>query len=120
MPIFEQIWVQGIRIRQELTEDHLVAMAQKIGLNKKQFLRDMHGSCEEKVQQDFESMAAVGSTGTPAFYINGRFLAGALPLQRYQRIIDQELAKANKGIKAGMKLKDYYQKQVVEAGLKSL
>lgn len=120
MPIFEQIWVQGIRLRQELTEEHLVAMAQKIGLNKKRFVRDMHGSCEEKIQQDFESMAAVGSTGTPAFYINGRFLAGALPLQRYRIVIDEELARANKEIKAGIKQKDYYQRRVVETGLKSL
>jgi protein-disulfide isomerase len=120
MPIFEQIWIQGIRMRQELTEDHLIAMALKIGLDKKRFLSDMHGSCEAKIQEDFEIMAAVGSTGTPAFYINGRFLAGALPLQSYKRIIDQELAKANREIKGGIKLKDYYQKQVVEAGLKSL
>jgi protein-disulfide isomerase len=120
MPIFEQIWIQGIRIRQELNEDHLIAMATKIGLNMKRFKKDMHGSCEDKIKQDFENMAAVGSTGTPAFYINGRFIAGALPVQKYRRIIDQELAKANRAIKAGTKLKNYYQQEVVEAGLKSL
>ena len=120
MPIFEQIWVEGIRARQELTEDDLIAMATKLKLNKKRFVSDMHGSCEDKIRSDFEAMAAVGSTGTPAFYINGRFLAGALPLEHYRRVIDQELAKANKAIEAGTKLKDYYQSQVVEAGRKSL
>lgn len=120
MPIFEQIWIQGMRARQELTEDHLLAMAKKLELNKRRFLSDMHGVCEDKVRQDFESMAAVGSTGTPAFYINGRFLAGALPIESYRRIIDQELAKANRVIKSGVKLKNYYQREVVEAGRKSL
>ncbi len=120
MPMFEQIWIQGMRARQELTEDHLLAMAKKLGLNMKRFSRDMHGSCEKKIQADFESMAAVGSTGTPAFYINGRFLAGALPIKHYKRIIDQELARANREIKAGTKLKDYYRIKVVEEGLKSL
>jgi protein-disulfide isomerase len=120
MPIFEQIWIQGIRVRQELTEDHLIAMATKLGLNMKRFRKDMQENCEQKIQEDFENMAAVGSTGTPAFYINGRFLAGSLPLQSYRRIIDQEIAKADKAIKAGTKLKNYYQQEVVEAGRKSL
>ncbi len=120
MPVFEEIWVQGMRKKQELTEEHLITMAKKVGLNMKRFLRDMHGSCESKIKEDFESMASVGSSGTPAFYINGRFLAGALPLQSFRRIIDQEMARANREIKAGTKLKDYYRVKVVEDGLKSL
>ncbi len=120
MPMFEQIWIQGIRVRQELNEDHLIAIATKMGLNMKRFRKAMYGSCEDKLKEDFENMAAVGSTGTPAFYINGRFLAGSLPVQSYRRIIDQELAKANREIKAGTKLKNYYQQKVVEDGIKSL
>jgi protein-disulfide isomerase len=31
-------------------------------------------------------------TGTPAFFINGRFLSGAQPFQAFQTIIDDEIA----------------------------
>ncbi len=32
-------------------------------------------------------------TGTPSFFINGRFLSGAQPYEAFARVIDQELAK---------------------------
>jgi protein-disulfide isomerase len=36
----------------------------------------------------------IGARGTPAFFINGRFLSGAQPLDRFKSIIDEELKKA--------------------------
>jgi protein-disulfide isomerase len=30
-------------------------------------------------------------SGTPAFFINGRFLSGAQPFEAFQRVIDEEL-----------------------------
>jgi len=35
----------------------------------------------------------LGVTGTPAFFINGRMLAGAAPLENFVRIIDDGLAR---------------------------
>ncbi len=35
----------------------------------------------------------LGVTGTPAFFINGRFLSGAQPFSSFKRVIDEELAK---------------------------
>lgn len=119
MPMFEQIWQQGIRSRQELNEGHLMAIAKALNLKEKQFVADMRGQCEDKVQLDFELMTAVGATGTPAFFINGRFLSGALPIDKYQRVIDQELEKSNRAIKSGTKLEDYYQ-SLVDSGRKTL
>jgi protein-disulfide isomerase len=37
----------------------------------------------------------LGLNGTPAFFINGRLLSGALPLQDFVEVIDQELERAN-------------------------
>jgi len=119
MPMFEQIWIKGIRARAELTESKLLAIATDLKLNKKRLLADMYGSCEDKIQSDFQAMSAVGASGTPAFYINGRFIAGALPITRFRRIIDQEMEKANRSIKSGIKLKDYY-RHIVDSGRKSL
>jgi protein-disulfide isomerase len=38
----------------------------------------------------------VGVTGTPAFFINGRRLSGALPYEEFKRVIDEELARRKK------------------------
>ncbi len=119
MPMFEKIWVHGIRAKAELTEPKLLALAKTLRLNAKRFLADMRGSCEDKIQNDFQAMSTVGARGTPAFYINGRFLAGRLPIGQYRRIIDQELEKANRAITSGVKLADYYQ-TLVDSGRTSL
>jgi protein-disulfide isomerase len=37
----------------------------------------------------------LGLTGTPSFFINGRELSGAQPLEAFSAIIDEELARAN-------------------------
>ncbi|MEO7273969.1 MAG: thioredoxin domain-containing protein [Vicinamibacterales bacterium] len=44
------------------------------------------------VQRDVQEGADLGLTGTPGFFINGRFLSGSQPLEAFTRVIDQELA----------------------------
>jgi protein-disulfide isomerase len=44
------------------------------------------------VQRDLDEGNRLGVTGTPAFFINGRALQGAQPLEAFTRLIDQELA----------------------------
>jgi protein-disulfide isomerase len=36
--------------------------------------------------------ASLGLTGTPSFFINGRELIGALPIEQFKTVIDEELA----------------------------
>jgi protein-disulfide isomerase len=43
------------------------------------------------VQADMETAQALGVTGTPAFFINGRPLGGAQPFPRFKEVIDEEL-----------------------------
>ena len=50
------------------------------------------GKFRAEVQQDAEEGQGVGVTGTPAFFINGRFLNGAQPFEAFAAIIDEELA----------------------------
>lgn len=119
MPMFKELWVRGLRARQELTEERLLAIAADFNLDMKKFAADMYGPCEAKIRKDFEIFAAVGASGTPSFYINGRYLAGALPIARYRRVIDEELAKANRAIEAGAKVESYYD-SIVASGKKNL
>lgn len=48
---------------------------------------------QAKVDEDTAAGSAVGVSGTPTFYINGRQLVGAQPYASFQAIIDEELSK---------------------------
>lgn len=50
------------------------------------------GGKEAVVQADYDEGAKVGVQGTPAFFINGRLLAGAYPFDQFKTIIDEELS----------------------------
>lgn len=45
-----------------------------------------------EVQSDTHDGSQAGVTGTPAFFINGRFVGGYLPYDQFKAIVDEELA----------------------------
>jgi protein-disulfide isomerase len=47
------------------------------------------------VQRDIEEGVRAGVTGTPTFFINGQPFSGALPLEAFTRLIDDQLARAH-------------------------
>ena len=73
--------------------DDLKAYAKEIGLNVEAFERCFKsGKFKAAVQNDLAEGAQLGLTGTPAFFINGREMSGAQPLEAFTAIIDEELA----------------------------
>jgi protein-disulfide isomerase len=60
------------------------------------------GSAAKKVEADVALAKNLGLTGTPAFFINGVFLSGAQPIEKFQAIIDAELIKAKELLTAGV------------------
>lgn len=48
------------------------------------------------VASDVQEGTRLGIDGTPTFFINGRRVVGALPLEAFQRIIDRELRRSSK------------------------
>ena len=44
-----------------------------------------------EITADFEAGQAAGISGTPAFFINGVFLNGAVPKEVFKAVIDKEL-----------------------------
>ena len=50
------------------------------------------GTQAAQVRKDVAEGQRVGVSGTPAFFINGRFLSGAQALLAFQEIIDEVLA----------------------------
>lgn len=69
------------------------------------------------IQADQQLAARMGARGTPAFFINGRFLSGAQPFASFQALIDQELKKAKS---SGIPKAQYYAKAVMAKGAKAL
>ena len=75
----------------------LKSAAKEIGLNVASFDQCLaSGKFKAAVQRDFNEAAGLGLTGTPAFFINGRELSGAQPIEAFTTIIDEELALATK------------------------
>ena len=71
------------------------AMAEELGLDMQQFARCVSDpAVEDEVKGDTAAGEALGIRGTPTFYINGRILVGAQPLDAFAAIIDEELARA--------------------------
>ena len=62
----------------------------------------------------------LGVGATPSFFVNGRFLSGAMPIDNFVALIDEELKKANERIQQGTPQAQYYQQWVLDKGLKTL
>ena len=78
------------------------------GVDMAKFKSDMDGVCRRTIAEDQAALEKVGVTGTPAFFINGRAITGAQPIERFRAIVDEEITKANAALKRGVKLADYY------------
>ena len=73
----------------------LKAYAKEIGIETMSFDQCLaSGKHKSTVQKDLAEGAKLGLTGTPAFFINGRELIGAQPIEAFTAIIDEELALA--------------------------
>jgi len=107
--------------RDQLAPENLEKAATEAGLDVGKLKADMEGeSCKAWVKESQETLSAVGTTGTPSFYINGRHLGGAMPIEDFKKVIQEELTKADKAISGGVKQSEYYAKVVVEKGEKKV
>jgi len=69
-------------------------LAKEVGLDAVTFETCLDsGKYQAAIKQDMEEGNRVGVTGTPAFFINGRQISGAQPLEAFTRVIDDELAR---------------------------
>jgi len=69
--------------------------AHQIGLDMDRFAKDLKSpAVAQRIDTDSQEAAKLGVSGTPAFFVNGRYLSGAQPFDRFKAVIDDELAKA--------------------------
>jgi protein-disulfide isomerase len=80
--------------QQALDRASLEKHAQDLGLNMAKFKADLDASKYKSIiEAETKEGQAVGVTGTPAVFINGRKISGAYPFETFKKIADEELAK---------------------------
>ncbi|MCC6156617.1 MAG: thioredoxin domain-containing protein [Deltaproteobacteria bacterium] len=82
--------------QKDLSDEKYLEWAKQIGLDMNQFKADL---AVEKHQAEFDRLEKVSNDlevrGTPTFFINGRKIRGARPLETFTEVIDKLLAEGS-------------------------
>jgi len=79
-----------------LTDENIEKYATEIGLDMAKFKEDLKDKkLEAKIKKQQSQGSTLGARGTPAFFVNGRFLSGAQPFEAFKALIDEEMKKAD-------------------------
>jgi protein-disulfide isomerase len=87
---------------QNLKRPDLERYAEELKLDMAKFRQALDSETfKARIDKDMALGGQVGVRGTPAFFINGRFLAGAQPFESFKPIIDEEIKIAQELIAKG-------------------
>jgi protein-disulfide isomerase len=79
----------------DTSAEYFRKLATSVGLDVTAFEQCLaSGKHNPGIQVDIDEGAQLGITGTPAFFINGRELSGAQPIEAFVKVIDEELEAA--------------------------
>ena len=102
--------------QQQLTREKFLSLAKDIGLDIDRFTKDLDAhTYAAAIQKEANEAEGIGATGTPASFINGRYLSGAKPYAVFKDMIDEELGWAKAGNRPEFKIA----KNISEASVKS-
>jgi len=77
----------------DLSEAKFVELAGGLGLDVERFREDYRSAAvATEVAQDMNEARRLGVTGTPGFFVNGRFSSGAKPYESFKALVDQALS----------------------------
>ncbi len=92
-----------------LDEETLVRVAATFGVRTDRVRTAIEKHTHQKsIDDDMELADDLSAEGTPHFFIDGRRLVGAQPIEKFASIIDEELDKAHKLVASGTKPADVY------------
>ncbi|NOJ82232.1 DsbA family protein [Myxococcus xanthus] len=102
--------------QKKLDDASLEQYAKELGLNLDKWKAELSNpKFQDIITRDQALAGQLGASGTPAFFINGRFLSGAQPIANFQALIDEELVKAENLVKSGVPASQVYAK-IIEKG----
>jgi protein-disulfide isomerase len=91
--------------QRDLTRDRFIAIAKEIGLDVDKFTKDIDGKVyAAQIDQETKEAESIGSMGTPATFVNGRYVSGAKPFAFFKDMIDEELGWAKAGNRPDFKI----------------
>jgi protein-disulfide isomerase len=95
--------------QQALDRPSLEKYAKEVGLSDDEIKEALDGKkYDAQIDADSQEGAKFGARGTPAFFVNGRSISGAQPFDAFKKIIDEEIANANRAMNGGAKLANVY------------
>lgn len=110
-PFKAVFWEKGFKAR-KMDDANIEAIAKEIGLNMAKFNADKNSEeCKQLVQGDMAELSKFKVNSTPAFFVNGTYVGGALPKERFKQMIDEKLKTADGQT-------DYYDKVIMATGEK--
>jgi protein-disulfide isomerase len=78
----------------DLSGADLAKRATDLGLDSAKFQACTDGKQhQDLIKNNTDDGASLGVTGTPAFFINGRMLVGAQPIEQFRELINDELSR---------------------------
>lgn len=78
----------------KLDKDNLILTAKKAGIKEADFKACLEtGKFKAKVEDDIAQGQKIGIKSTPTFFINGKLVSGAQPVEVFSEIVDEELSK---------------------------
>jgi len=76
----------------KLSGDDLKQYAKDLGLDIAKFEADIADpATKQRVSADMAEINSLGVSGTPGFFVNGRFISGAQPFDGFAKVINAEL-----------------------------
>jgi protein-disulfide isomerase len=102
--------------QQALSDADLERYAREVGVNVDRWKADVASpKLGAQVDADQQLGNAIGANGTPTFFINGKQLVGAQPVETFKAKIDAELAYAESLVRAGTPRNQVYAR-IIENG----
>ena len=101
-------WEKGFKAR-KMDDANIDVIAKEVGLDMGRFKSDKDSEyCKNLVQGDMAELQKFKVNSTPAFFINGTSVGGALPKENFKQMIDEKLKTADTA--------DYYDRVIMATG----
>ncbi len=79
---------------QRLDRDSLIALAKEVGLDVDKFTAALDSDrFDKRIDAESQEAMKIGATGTPASFVNGRYLRGAQPYANFEKAVKAALEK---------------------------
>lgn len=120
---YNLFWEKGFKAYQEsrdaskMGEEAILSWVSSVGIDPAKLKADMDGQdCKGLIDSDAAELRKFRVGSTPSFFINGKYVAGAMDAGSFKQLIDREL----KIVEAsGVPAAEYYDKVVIGKGEKA-